>query len=102
MNFRHLPNALPFTHRRNPMQFWPIRPLSLVLGFAALSPAEAGWEIGVARAESTPAEPVPMAGYGGKTRMSEAVEHPVWLKAVAFRDTSGVPSGLVQRPFERG
>ena len=64
--------------------------------FALLAhPSAAGWEAGLAKADITPREPVPLAGYGGKTRMSQGVEHPIWLKALALRDDTGTTSVLV-------
>jgi hypothetical protein len=45
-------------------------------------PLQAGWQAGLARADITPTESVPLAGYGGKTRMSQQVDHPIWLKAL--------------------
>lgn len=57
--------------------------------------ASAAWQAGAARADITPAESVPLAGYGGKTRMSQRVEHPIWLKALALKDDSGATSVLV-------
>ena len=57
--------------------------------------ASAAWQAGVAKADITPAESVPLAGYGGKTRMSQRVEHPIWLKALALKDDSGTSSVLV-------
>jgi neutral ceramidase len=57
--------------------------------------ASAAWQAGVAKVDITPTEPVPLAGYGGKTRMSQRVEHPIWLKALALSDDSGVTSVLV-------
>ncbi len=59
------------------------------------SSAFAGWQAGAAKVDITPAEPVPLAGYGGKTRMSDRVEHPIWVKALALRDDSGATSVLV-------
>jgi hypothetical protein len=53
------------------------------------------WQAGVAKVDITPTEPVPLAGYGGKTRMSERVVHPIWIKALALRDDSGATSVLV-------
>ncbi len=38
---------------------------------------------------------VPLAGYGGATRMSTRVEHPIWLKALAFREDQGAISVIV-------
>lgn len=55
----------------------------------------AGWQAGAAKADITPTESVPLAGYGGKTRMSQRVEHPIWLKALALKDDSGSTSVLV-------
>lgn len=55
----------------------------------------AGWQAGAAKADIMPTESVPLAGYGGKTRMSQRVEHPIWLKALALKDDSGSTSVLV-------
>jgi len=52
-------------------------------------PVFSNWHAGVAKADITPQESVPLAGYGGKTRMSENVIHQIWLKAVALRDETG-------------
>ena len=57
--------------------------------------ASAAWQAGAAKADITPTESVPLAGYGGKTRMSQRVEHPIWLKALALKDDSGATSVLV-------
>lgn len=59
------------------------------------SPSHAGWQAGMAEVDITPREPVPLAGYGGKTRMSQRIEHPIWIKALALRDDSGATSILV-------
>ncbi len=55
----------------------------------------ASWEAGLGQADITPTESVPLAGYGGKTRMSGRVDHPIWLKALALRDEVGEVSVLV-------
>lgn len=68
---------------------------ALLLWAALTAPAFADWQAGAARADITPAESVPLAGYGGKTRMSERVEHSIWLKALALRDDTGAVSVLV-------
>ncbi|MDB6006070.1 MAG: hypothetical protein JWR15_3057 [Prosthecobacter sp.] len=57
--------------------------------------ASAAWQAGVAKADITPTESVPLAGYGGKTRMSQRVEHAIWLKALALKDDAGATSVLV-------
>jgi hypothetical protein len=49
-------------------------------------PVFSSWHAGVAKVDITPQESVPLAGYGGKTRMSENVLHPIWIKALALRD----------------
>lgn len=59
------------------------------------TPAFAEWQAGVAKADITPTESVPLAGYGGKTRMSKNIVHPIWLKALAIRDENGETSVLV-------
>jgi neutral ceramidase len=53
------------------------------------------WQAGLAAADITPLESVPLAGYGGKTRMSQRIEHPIWLKALALRDGSAATYLLV-------
>lgn len=58
-------------------------------------PLFSAWQAGAAKADITPGESVPLAGYGGKTRMSQRVEHPIWLKALALKDDSGATSVLV-------
>ncbi|MFM2168394.1 MAG: hypothetical protein RIS79_2765 [Verrucomicrobiota bacterium] len=55
----------------------------------------AAWQAGASKADITPTEPVPLAGYGGKTRMSQRIEHPIWLKALALRDDTGSTSVIV-------
>ncbi len=70
--------------------------LLMLLTWNATSPAAfAQWQAGLAKADITPKESVPLAGYGGKTRMSQRVEHAIWLKALALRDDSGKLSVLV-------
>ncbi|MGB3120649.1 MAG: hypothetical protein WBE58_17635, partial [Verrucomicrobiales bacterium] len=58
-------------------------------------PAFAQWQAGVAQVDITPTEPVPLAGYGGKTRLPLRVVHPIWIKALALRDSAGMTSVLV-------
>jgi len=53
------------------------------------------WEAGLAKVDITPVESVPLAGYGGKTRMSDRVDHPLWIKALALRDEGGALSVIV-------
>ena len=67
----------------------------IVFFFALTAISHAGWQAGLAKVDITPGEPVPLAGYGGKTRMSQRVEHPIYIKALALRDDSGATSVLV-------
>ncbi|MBX7207214.1 MAG: hypothetical protein K1X78_02785 [Verrucomicrobiaceae bacterium] len=60
-----------------------------------LPSVHAGWQAGAAKVDITPTESVPLAGYGGKTRMSSRVEHPIWIKALALRDETGATSVLI-------
>lgn len=71
-----------------------MKPLLLLLLLVS-SHAFAGWQAGAAKADITPTESVPLAGYGGKTRMSQRIEHAIWLKALALKDDSGAISVLV-------
>lgn len=72
-----------------------IRPVFTAFLVPFLVSSALGWEAGLARVDITPEESVPLAGYGGKTRMSQRVDHPIWLKALALRDESGALSVLV-------
>jgi neutral ceramidase len=74
-----------------------MKALSLLLPFLALGSAFAAdsWEAGLAKVDITPVESVPLAGYGGKTRMSQRIDHPIWLKALALREGGGEVSVLV-------
>src|SRR4051812_33151144 len=63
--------------------------------FSEVLPCIAGWQAGTAKIDITPTESVPLAGYGGATRMSKDVLHPIYLKALAVRDDGGDVSVLV-------
>lgn len=54
----------------------------------------AGWQAGAAKVDITPQESVPLAGYSG-TRMSQRVDHPIWIKALVLRDDTGASSVIV-------
>ncbi|MEQ1750488.1 MAG: hypothetical protein ABL974_13760 [Prosthecobacter sp.] len=72
-----------------------MKKLIALLSLLGSPSALADWQAGAAKADITPTESVPLAGYGGKTRMSQRVEHPIWLKALALKDDSGATSVLV-------
>lgn len=65
-----------------------------VILFCLASSASAGWQAGVAKVDITPTQTVPLAGYSG-TRMSQRVDHPIWIKALVLRGDTGAPSVIV-------
>ena len=67
----------------------------MVVSMLLSSPALGQWQVGVAKADISPIESVPLAGFGGKTRMSKEIIHPIWLKAMAIKDSKGETSVLV-------
>ncbi|MFN7923490.1 MAG: neutral/alkaline non-lysosomal ceramidase N-terminal domain-containing protein [Bryobacteraceae bacterium] len=64
------------------------------LFIAAIASAQS-FKAGIARTDITPKEPIWMAGYGARTKPSEGVRHPIWVKALALQDESGATSVLV-------
>lgn len=64
----------------------------VLLSFNA--PGLAAWQAGVAKVDITPTESVPLAGYSG-TRMSQRIDHPIWIKALVLRDEAGAASVIV-------
>jgi hypothetical protein len=52
------------------------------------------WNIGIARRDITPQEFIALAGWGAR-RISEAVTHPLWAKAIALQDARGKLGVLV-------
>ena len=61
-------------------------PVLSMLFFSGVLRCIASWQAGVAKIDITPTESVRLAGYGGATRMSKGVLHPIYLKALAVRD----------------
>src|SRR5262249_15800470 len=66
------------------------------IGLLALLPAPlegaqppAGWKAGAARVDTTPRQPVRMAGYASRTSPSQGVAHPLAAKALALADARG-------------
>lgn len=74
-----------------------------------------GWaesvEVGAARVDVTPTEPVVLAGYGGRTKPHEGVDTKLWARAlvigekkpvaIVVLDNCGVPSGVKERLVKR-
>ena len=61
----------------------------LLLLCLALPLSAASWKAGTAKADITPKIPIWMAGYGGRTKPSDGVLHPIWAKALALEDVTG-------------
>ena len=53
------------------------------------------WNVGVARCDITPKEPIALAGWGGKDRVTKEAVHPLWAKAIALQDANGALAVLV-------
>jgi len=53
------------------------------------------WKAGAAKRDITPDEPIWLAGYGSRTRPSEGVLEPIYVKALALEDVNGSRSVLV-------
>jgi neutral ceramidase len=58
-------------------------------------PLAADWKAGVARTDITPDHPIWLAGFGARTKPSEGVLHPIYVKALALQDESGAVTVLV-------
>jgi neutral ceramidase len=73
-----------------------MKPLLFLL-FAAALPASAQyrWKAGLARVDITPRESIWLAGYGARTKPSEGVLQPIYVKALALQDESGAVTVLV-------
>lgn len=69
----------------------PIRTCLIVAFFTTLSTLvfSAEWRVGVAKVDITPAKPLWMAGYAGRTKPAEGMLHPLWAKALAIADEGG-------------
>lgn len=59
------------------------------------SPLLAEWQVGVARTDITPAQPVWMAGYAARKHPSEGTVHPLWAKALVIEDQRGQRAVIV-------
>jgi neutral ceramidase len=57
--------------------------------------AETAWRVGLASACITPGEPIRMAGYAGRTQLSEGVLDDLFAKAMALEDAGGSQALLI-------
>src|SRR5918994_2162036 len=55
----------------------------------------ANWKAGFAKTNITPDGPIWLAGFGARTKPSEGVLHPIYIKALALQDERGAVSVLV-------
>src|SRR5437868_6437337 len=64
----------------------------LLLFLAVLPLAAADWKVGAAKVNINPTEPIWLAGYGNRDRPSDGILQDIWIKAVAFQDSTGAIS----------
>lgn len=57
--------------------------ISVIAGDSALI------DIGLAKRDITPEVPIRLAGYAGRKRPADRVDHPLWVQALALRNPSG-------------
>ncbi|HYT91518.1 MAG TPA: neutral/alkaline non-lysosomal ceramidase N-terminal domain-containing protein [Gemmataceae bacterium] len=77
--------------------------LSVLSFFATMLPVQAGgdpaakadWKVGLAQIKITPERPVPMSGYGGRTKPFEKVAQDLYVKALVLEDRDGHRAVLV-------
>ncbi len=76
-----------------PMRLLCVFALLGVSTLAAQQPTD--WKVGLASVDITPETPVPMGGYGGRDAPFEAVEQPLFAKALAIEDSAGKRALLI-------
>src|SRR5688572_14766808 len=74
-----------------------MKPSILLLFLAALLPdtMSAEWKAGLAKTNITPDYSIWLAGYGARTKPSQGVLQPIYVKALALQDETGAVSVLV-------
>lgn len=92
---KHSPSRAPYPKVETSSRPKMMKRFLFLLSLSVSVTASAGWVAGVSKVDITPVEPVPLAGYAGKTRMSERVEHPIWIKALAIRGEDGKTAVVV-------
>ncbi len=67
--------------------------IRIAIALACLGlPASAAWLAGAAKVNINPAEPIWLAGYGGRERPSDEILQDIWIKALALKDDTGAVS----------
>ncbi len=69
--------------------------LQLAAAAACTGADRPAWRAGAAKTDITPRETIWLAGYGARTRPSEGVRQPLFVKALALEDQSGAKSVMV-------
>jgi len=54
-----------------------------------------GWKVGLAKVDITPQNPLWLAGYASRTKVSQGAIHPLWAKCLYFQDAMGNSSVLL-------
>jgi neutral ceramidase len=57
--------------------------------------AEPEWKVGLAQVKITPEQPLPLSGYGGRTKPFEKVAGDLYVKAIVLEDNAGQRAALV-------
>jgi neutral ceramidase len=68
---------------------WPLVTVVTCLGASALAAEAPSPEIGIAVRDITPELPIRLAGYAGRKRPSDKLDHPLLAQALAFQNPSG-------------
>src|SRR5262249_3534461 len=98
--------VVPVLSPRWPTREFPVKSLlfpSVYCLFGAVLPVHAGgdpaakadWKVGLAQAKITPERPMPMSGYGGRTKPFEKVAQDLYVKALVLEDREGHRAVLV-------
>jgi neutral ceramidase len=69
--------------------------LALVLTNQILAAGEPEWKVGLAEVKITPEHPLPMSGYGGRTKPFEKIAADLYVKAMVLEDRTGQRGVLV-------
>src|SRR5688572_32089914 len=72
-----------------------MRPLLLLIVLMVPQSLFSAWKAGFAKTNITPDGPIWLAGFGARTKPSEGVLHPIYIKALALQDEGGAVSVLV-------
>src|SRR5215468_441625 len=87
-------------HRRQFLQTTSIAvSLAVTANALAMDKTDTAWKAGIAKAVITPEKAVWLAGYGSK-RVPAGKLHDLWMKAIAFEDSTGNRVVLITSDFQ--